>query len=224
MTVIRAFLAVILLVGFYVVGLGGVMVLGWLSLWLWWTAAGQIAHDVSYAMLVLAFGLAAALWRVMRVRPTPPPGAPLTEEQAPQLWSLVRELAVAVGTRPPDEIRLDATVNAGIWEDAGLVGLRPVRVAGREAMRRALGDLPRLSTAWEAYGGSPVAIGWPSPSVPSWGSTSDFRTPAAETSCWPWETPPPGSDGAEPGGVGLVDCVSVFGGQVAAQGGQGACQ
>jgi len=88
---------------------------------------GQIAHDVSYAMLVLAVGLAVALWRVMPVRPTPPPGAPLTEEQAPQLWSLVRELAVAVGTRPPDEIRLDATVNAGIWEDAGLVGLRPGR-------------------------------------------------------------------------------------------------
>jgi len=41
MTVIRAFLAVVLLVGFYLVGLGSVVVLGWLSLWLWWTAAGR---------------------------------------------------------------------------------------------------------------------------------------------------------------------------------------
>lgn len=243
MIVVRAFLAVVLLAGFYVFGLGSVVVLGGLSLWLLWTVQGEIAHDVSYAMIALALGLAVPVWRMVRARPTPPPGEPVTQEQAPQLWSLVRELAVEVGTRPPDEIRLDADVNAGVWEDAGLVGLRPgrrylylgapllecvtvsqlravlahelghyagghtlfgavtyrgmrsimdtldrlgprslagallagytavyalvalavmrqmeveadraaVRAGGREAMKQALGDMPWLSTAWEAY-------------------------------------------------------------------------
>ena len=97
MIVVRAFLAVVLLAGFYVFGLGSVVVLGGLGLWLLWTVRGEIAHDVSYAMIALALGLAVPVWRMVRARPTPPPGEPVTQEQAPQLWSLVRELAVEVG-------------------------------------------------------------------------------------------------------------------------------
>jgi Zn-dependent protease with chaperone function len=124
---IRAILALALLVGFYVVGLGTLVVLAGLSVWLWWVVPGEVAHEVSLAMLVVALGLVVPAWRVMRARPVPPPGTPVTEDQAPELWSLVRELAALVDTRAPDEIRLAVEVNAGVWDDAGLVGLRPSR-------------------------------------------------------------------------------------------------
>jgi Zn-dependent protease with chaperone function len=127
MIVIRSVVAVALLAGFYVAGLGTVAVLAMVSVWLWWTAPGQLAHDATYAAVAVALGLVVPVWRLMRARPTPPPGTAVTEEQAPQLWSVVRELAVVVGTRIPDEIRLVPEPNAAVWEDAGLVGLRSGR-------------------------------------------------------------------------------------------------
>lgn len=72
----------------------------------------------SYVVAATAVGLVVPVWRVLRARPQPPAGSPVTVEQAPQLWSVVHELADLVGTRTPDEIRLVAVVNAAVWEDA----------------------------------------------------------------------------------------------------------
>jgi Zn-dependent protease with chaperone function len=127
-TTIRALLAVAMLAGFYLVGVGLLAGLTWLSVWLWLAFPGQVAHDVSYLLAATAVGLAVPTWRLLRARPEPPPeGVPVSEQQAPELWSQVRALAESVGTRPPDEIRLVFEANAGVWEDARLLGLRPGR-------------------------------------------------------------------------------------------------
>jgi Zn-dependent protease with chaperone function len=52
-----------------------------------------------------------------------PYGLPLPEPRAPELWATVRELAAAVGARPPDEIRLVAEVEVAVSEDTRLLGL-----------------------------------------------------------------------------------------------------
>jgi Zn-dependent protease with chaperone function len=121
---LRAIVAVALLGGFYAVGLLVLGCLVWLSVQMATAYGGAIGHDVSYAAGGLLVALAVPVWQLLRDRPEPPDGVPVSEEQAPALWLLVRELAGAVGTRVPDEIRLSAVVNAGVSEDAGWVGLR----------------------------------------------------------------------------------------------------
>jgi Zn-dependent protease with chaperone function len=121
---LRAALAVGLLAGFYGVGFALVAGLGWLSVWLLVRFPGQIAHDVGYLCAVTAVALVVPLAAVLRTRPEPVAGAVVTREQAPELWAVVQALACSVGTRAPDEIRLFDVVNAGVWEDARLLGLR----------------------------------------------------------------------------------------------------
>jgi Zn-dependent protease with chaperone function len=127
-TTIRAALAVALLAGFYVLAVALIGTLAWLSVWLWLTVPGEIAQGASLATTAATVGLTAATWRLLRARPeSPMDGLVVSEQQAPELWSQVRELAEAVGTRPPDEIRLGFEANAAVWEDARLLGLRPGR-------------------------------------------------------------------------------------------------
>lgn len=127
-TTVRAALAVALLAGFYLIGTALLAGLAGLSVWLWLAFPGQEAHDASYLVAALAVGLAVPTWRLLRARPEPPPdGVPVSDQQAAELWSQVRTLAELVGTRPPDEIRLTFEANAGVWEDARLLGLRPGR-------------------------------------------------------------------------------------------------
>lgn len=125
---IRAALAVAMLAGFYLVGVGLPAGLAGLSVWLWLAFPGQAVHDLSYVVAAAAVGLVVPTWKVLRAGPQPPPeGLPLSEHQAPELWSQVRELAEMVGTRPPDEIRLVFGSDARVWEDGRLLGLRPGR-------------------------------------------------------------------------------------------------
>ena len=55
------------------------------------------------------------------------PGILVTPEEQPALWDLVRRLAADAGTRPPDEIRILAAVNAGVAEDTRFLGLRVLK-------------------------------------------------------------------------------------------------
>jgi Zn-dependent protease with chaperone function len=121
---IRAVVAASLLAGFYLVGLALIGSLLWLAVQLWGPLGGGIAGDVSVLAAAVAIGLAVPTWQLLRARPEAPDGVSLGEEQAPALWHLVQEVADAVGTRVPDEIRLVTEVNAAVWEDAGRVGLR----------------------------------------------------------------------------------------------------
>lgn len=125
---IRAALAVGMLAGFYLVVVGLPVGLAGLGVWLWLAFPGQAARDLSYLVAPIGVALVVPAWKVLRARPQPPPeGLPVSEQQAPELWSQVRELADMVGTRPPDEIRLVFEADARVREDARLLGLRPGR-------------------------------------------------------------------------------------------------
>jgi Zn-dependent protease with chaperone function len=125
-TWLRALLAVILLVGFYVLVVGTVAGLVLLARLLgdpWGRYAALAALIVGGAALV-------ALVRATRVRREDPNGLTVTPDQAPQLWDLVRDLADQVDTRAPDTILLVPEVNAAVSENARLLGL----VGGRRTL------------------------------------------------------------------------------------------
>jgi hypothetical protein len=120
---VRAGLAVVLLAGFYVFVFGLLATLAWLTWWVWVTYPGSDAHQLLSVLTAATFvALVVPVWKVSRARPVPPPGTPLPESAAPELWAEVRAIAAAVGTRPPREIRLVDKVNAMVWDDAHLLG------------------------------------------------------------------------------------------------------
>ena len=122
-TALRAAISVVMLVGFYVLGLLQLAVVGWLLFEIWTHMHGAGAAKLSWLLLVAVGAVVAGLWRAIRARPGEPEGLLLTPQQAPQLWQTVREMAVAAGTRAPDEIRLVPEVNAAVSEDTKLLGL-----------------------------------------------------------------------------------------------------
>lgn len=128
---VRAMVAVALLVGVYVLALGvAVLIVGAV------VAAVTVAvrTDIAIGALIGKFGLVAlitvlaigrGLWSALRRDSSGPPrGVQLTPESQPDLWSEVVAIAEQVGTRPPDEIWLVGGVNAGVSEDARLLGLK----------------------------------------------------------------------------------------------------
>jgi Zn-dependent protease with chaperone function len=126
-TTIRAALSVALLLGFYLYALVLVVVLGVLSVLAIEHAPGVVAGKVVWVTLAVPFAILAATWKVLRAGPPPPVGLALGQERAPGLWLEVRRIAAAMGTRPPDDVRLVPEANAAVHEDAGLLGLRAGR-------------------------------------------------------------------------------------------------
>ncbi|SNT11310.1 Zn-dependent protease with chaperone function [Asanoa hainanensis] len=121
---VRALVSVVMLAGFYVVALvqlAALVVIGFLVHdWV----SGLAAVKLVVPVLIASIGaLAVAMWRAIRDKPELDEGVPLTEAEAPELWATVRELAAAVRTRMPDEIRLVPEVNAAVSEHPRLLGL-----------------------------------------------------------------------------------------------------
>jgi Zn-dependent protease with chaperone function len=122
-TTARAALSVALLIGFYVYAFGIVVASAALGIWLLTQIGTNQLVVVLFALsLLLAGAVGYATWKVARAKPSPY-GLGLPEPRAPALWATVRELSAAVGTRPPDEIRLVAEVNAAVTEHSRLLGL-----------------------------------------------------------------------------------------------------
>ena len=138
-TALRAALSVAMLVGFYVLGLAQLALVGWLLYEIWTHSQGAGAAKVSWLLLAAVGAVVAGLWQALKSTPSEPHGLLVTPAQAPVLWETVREMAVEAGTRAPDEIRLVPEVNAAVSEDTRLLGL----VAGR---RRLYIGLPLLQT------------------------------------------------------------------------------
>lgn len=122
-TTLRAALAVLLLVGFYVVALAVVVGMGALAWWAFQSDAEAAAAKLGFLAAAVAVAIVVALWKVARARPVADDGPTLTPADAPALWDTVRELAAAADTRVPDDIRLIADVNAAVSEDTRLLGL-----------------------------------------------------------------------------------------------------
>ncbi|MCP9986687.1 M48 family metallopeptidase [Streptomyces sudanensis] len=120
---VRALRALLLLAGFYLLGVALLAVLAGAC----WAAALWAPGSLAVKLYVLSALLAVPVVRGMFMLRTPKGdgghGVPVTDAQEPRLWRTVRELAAQVGTRAPDEIRLTADVNASVDEDARLLGL-----------------------------------------------------------------------------------------------------
>jgi Zn-dependent protease with chaperone function len=121
--VVRAGLAVALLVGFYVLAVGLVVVLV--------VALVQVLR-LGFAGLPLALLFAVAVPVVFAVlygvlgrgRDGEQPGVLLTEQAQPRLWAAARELAELAETRCVDEIRLVPDANAAVSDSGSWLGLR----------------------------------------------------------------------------------------------------
>ncbi|GAA4933809.1 M48 family metallopeptidase [Actinoplanes utahensis] len=138
-TALRAALSVAMLVGFYVLGLAQLALVGWLLYEIWTHSQSAGAAKLSWLLLAAVGAVVAGLWQALKSKPSEPHGLLITPEQAPVLWATVREMSVEAGTRAPDEIRLVPEVNAAVSEDTRLLGL----LAGR---RRLYLGLPLLQT------------------------------------------------------------------------------
>lgn len=124
---IRAAIAVGLLGGYYLLAAAIIGGLGTLTVILWLTNPGTVAAKASLFTVGAIVAVGGAFIAVLRAKPAPPDGLAVSEADAPQLWAEARDIAARVGTRPPDEIRLVAEVNAAVSEQAGMLGLRPGR-------------------------------------------------------------------------------------------------
>jgi len=122
---VRAALAVALLVGFYVVAIGIAAALVFLVVEAAMAGVSGVAiGKLGIIAAIAAFGIFKGLFGRTKDK-SGPAGVLVTERDQPALWSEIRDLATAVGTREPDEIRLVPQVNAAVSEDAKFLGLVP---------------------------------------------------------------------------------------------------
>jgi Zn-dependent protease with chaperone function len=125
-TSVRALLAVVLLAGvpLLVLLVTAAIVVGEI-----FAVRQSVVGGAKLAILgvPVVYALVKALFTIERGHGEKPPGLPVTPETQPLLWTLVRELATDVGTRPPDEIYLVSEVNAAVLEQTRWLGLRVVR-------------------------------------------------------------------------------------------------
>ena len=120
----RALLAVLLLLGFYVLGLSIIGALVALDVWL-------ITNNHSSLRALIVTGVVGyALLRGMffverRSTADEVTGIAVTEQEQPRLWALVRDIARRLGTDPPARIYLTPDVNAFVFQRSRFLGLVP---------------------------------------------------------------------------------------------------
>ncbi|WP_037908756.1 M48 family metallopeptidase [Actinacidiphila yeochonensis] len=132
---LRALRALVLLAGFYLMGVVLLAVLGTVD---WLLLAGLFSgrHSDRYGyctgiVLIASLTLAVPVVRGMAVsltagrRATTPPGLVVTEHEQPELWLLVRQSALDAGTEGPRQLVLTGEVNASVSEHSRLLGLLP---------------------------------------------------------------------------------------------------
>jgi Zn-dependent protease with chaperone function len=128
---VRAALAVLLLLGVFVLAVGMV---GGLAFALYQAFehgyGGFVLGKGLVIVLLLTLALGRAAWAMRRLNNDGPAGLVIAPDDQPALWAEVRAVAYSVGTRVPDEIRLLPVVNAYVWEDSRLLGL----ISGRRVM------------------------------------------------------------------------------------------
>ncbi|HEV2377698.1 MAG TPA: M48 family metalloprotease [Streptosporangiaceae bacterium] len=124
MTGWRALTAVSLLGGFYILALS--MIIGPLVLLTegLWPAGGPpfIVFPILLLPSILA-GIGAVLDGLRMGYRAPADSVAVSPSQAPLLWATVTELATAIGTRPPAELRFTAHPAAEVCEEAWFLGL-----------------------------------------------------------------------------------------------------
>jgi Zn-dependent protease with chaperone function len=125
-TTFRAALAVVLLVGFYVLVTAitaGIGVFDYYAVRYGHAGGFKVAAFATLGGLAMLRGV----FVVGRRQDAEQPGVAVSPHDEPELWRTVTELAHQVQTRVPDEIRLVPDVNAAVSEDTRLLGLVPGR-------------------------------------------------------------------------------------------------
>ncbi|MDX3357430.1 M48 family metallopeptidase [Streptomyces sp. ME01-24h] len=126
----RAVRALMLLAGFYLMGVVLLAVLAGIDVFVASWGSGAFTSKVVIVSAVLAIPIVRGMFMLRRPEDSGPPGVPVAEQQQPELWAAVRDLAARYGTRAPDEIVLVGEVNAAVSEESRLLGL----VGGRRRM------------------------------------------------------------------------------------------
>ncbi|ULR53061.1 M48 family metalloprotease [Streptomyces deccanensis] len=122
---LRALRALVLLAGFYLLGVILLAALAGADYLLYLHAPSGVAAKLYVVSVLLAIPLVRGLFMLRTPKGEELPGLPVTDADEPELWRTVRELADQVGTRAPSRIVLTADVNAAVAEDARLLGLLP---------------------------------------------------------------------------------------------------
>lgn len=123
-TTSRALLCLLLIAGFYLTALALVVaMLAIAAALVAWRQGG--GSTLAWVAIAGAGGLVLTLRRVGKAQKHVPHGVTITRDEAPELWSLVTDVAGAAQTRVPREIRLVPEVNAAVSEDARMLGLVP---------------------------------------------------------------------------------------------------
>ena len=123
----RAVLALLLMVGIYVFALA--IVAGLL-----WVPYAEVTYmeriDGRLTLFCLA-GAATILWALVpRVDKFTPPGPKLTPSTAPQLFTMINEIAKATSQPRPEDVYLLNDVNAFVTHRGGFMGFGSRRVMG----------------------------------------------------------------------------------------------
>ncbi|MCC6673408.1 MAG: M48 family metallopeptidase [Planctomycetes bacterium] len=122
----RAVLAVVLMLGFYLLALGICVTL---ALLLWADVQAGRVHPKLWIVAAVTIGVVA--WSVWpRAAKFPDPGIRLREDEQPALWKLVRQVAQAAGQEPPRELFLVGDVNAFVAERDSRMGFGGTRILG----------------------------------------------------------------------------------------------
>ncbi|GAA3813790.1 M48 family metallopeptidase [Streptomyces phyllanthi] len=124
---LRALRALVLLAGFYLLGVFLLAALAGGDYLLYLHAPAGVAAKLYLVSVLLAIPLVRGLFMLRTPKGEEIAGLPVTEADEPELWRTVRELAEQVGTRAPSRIVLTGDVNAAVGEDARLLGLLPGR-------------------------------------------------------------------------------------------------
>jgi Zn-dependent protease with chaperone function len=128
--VFRAIIAVLLLAGFYVLGL--VIIAACLAtVWLQIEARHVFPKLILLAVIAagtVAYGMLRSLF--MTSAKFEPPGPEITEEEEPELFAVIREVAGKMEATMPKHVYLMPDVNAFVAEIGGFYGIGTRRVMG----------------------------------------------------------------------------------------------
>lgn len=121
---VRAVVAVTLLMGFYVLGIGLLAaVLGLDVLIL--SGSAPLLVLLGLPLTVAAFVLVGRAFQAsLMLRGREVTGVAVLESDQPALWSTIREAAAAAGTAPPAFLWIDSRFNAAVFEQTRWLGLR----------------------------------------------------------------------------------------------------
>ncbi|MFJ8649823.1 M48 family metallopeptidase [Streptomyces sp. NPDC093546] len=122
---LRALRALVLLAGFFLLGVLLLAVLAVIDYLLYLHAPSGLATKLYVVSVLLAIPVVRGMFMLRTPKDDGQGGLAVTESDEPELWRAVRELADQVGTRPPTRILLTGDVNAAVTENARFLGLLP---------------------------------------------------------------------------------------------------